>query len=878
MGSNDIPPPHVPSTYHATCTVLLGSAGFLWTLTYVLMTQQSLRDRTYPMPIFALAFNFAWEIVFALYVTETAQEKAVFGTWMALDIGLMYTIVKYGANEWKHAPIVGRHIGTILFGCVLWVSWALWAVCVWWLNLDDPVNPKAGKIYRGVIGPDTTELGYWTTALPQLVLSVQLLAQIVVRGHSGGASYSIWATRFFGSLTGQIMYYGYCSYVWPEAHGYFISHLSICIQVAWVLADLAYLFVLRGVKRSEVVLKDGRKIRGSEGKCGMEILDSDDDDLRKAIAMSLEEFSAATVPPACTNSVVGLQADPETSDDDDVRKVMALSLESNGKTASSNLPSMQAVNRPSNSQGLAGLDRKAMEQERLARLGKRKKPASPEPPSRTAKQKISHSSATDASQAKVAIDVSNSPIQYPRGAIKRTWAFKHPRTNDIRIEEVVQSSTLQVAILSAFDWDVDWIFTKIDPEKVKQIWIMNAKGKGLQDKWRQDAADQNVPNLKMHFPPMAGPTQNMHSKLMLLFHPTHLRIAVPTANFNKYDWGETNITPRTGKMEQAAVMENSVFLIDLPRLPAACRREDLTWFGKELLYYLEAQNLGETSKNAVEGLLRFDFTKTRHLAFVHSIGGRHGPGAHWTGLPSLSSSLRRMYPGKVTKMELDYATSSLGALTSEFLKQVFFSSCGIFPFRPRDVTEDVSVNVSDAVRFYFPSQSTVEHSTGGVECGGTNTLNQQHFASSKFPVEAMYDYKSTRPGVRGTDKPFAWAYIGSANLTESAWGAHSMGNKSQHKDEGAWWEEETMPLQKGDKVEIRNWECGIIVRVPDSSLMDLKLETGEVPPMSVFDQTLEIPFRFPGEPFGDSEKKPWFFRSRENIATVNKLEQARKKA
>lgn len=39
----------------------------------------------------------------------------------------------------------------------------------------------------------------------------------------------------------------------------------------------------------------------------------------------------------------------------------------------------------------------------------------------------------------------------------------------------------------------------------------------------------------------------MHSKLMLLSHPTHLRIVVPSANLVPYDWGETGIMENVRK-------------------------------------------------------------------------------------------------------------------------------------------------------------------------------------------------------------------------------------------------------------------------------------------------------------------------------------------
>jgi len=262
MGSNDIPPPHVPHSYHTICMLLLGTGGLLYTTTYILMTRQSLRDLTYAMPVISLAFNFAWEIVFALYVAESLPEQIIFVTWMVIDIGLVYTVVKYGENEWKHAPIVGQNIGKILGPMVLWLCWALWALCTWWVDVDNPVNPKAGKIHKGVEGIDTTELGFWTAIVAQVVLSWGLLAQIVVRGNSGGASYAIWTTRFLGSVAGLIGYYAYCWWVWPEAHEYFANPFAVCLSVTWVVADLAYLFILREVKRTEIVLKSGRKIRG----------------------------------------------------------------------------------------------------------------------------------------------------------------------------------------------------------------------------------------------------------------------------------------------------------------------------------------------------------------------------------------------------------------------------------------------------------------------------------------------------------------------------------------------------------------------------------------------------------------------------------------
>jgi hypothetical protein len=78
------------------------------------------------------------------------------------------------------------------------------------------------------------------------------------------------------------------------------------------------------------------------------------------------------------------------------------------------------------------------------------------------------------------------------------------------------------------------------------------------------------------------------------------------------DWGEVK------NAWQPGVMENSVFLVDLPRRTdgAAARKDRLTGFGRELVYFLEQQ---EVDRKVIDGVLKFDFSQTSHLAFVHSM-------------------------------------------------------------------------------------------------------------------------------------------------------------------------------------------------------------------------------------------------------------------
>lgn len=101
---------------------------------------------------------------------------------------------------------------------------------------------------------------------------------------------------------------------------------------------------------------------------------------------------------------------------------------------------------------------------------------------------------------------------------------------------------------------------------------------------------------------------NMHSKLQLLKYPRYIRIVVPTGNFVPYDWGETG------------VMENTVFLIDLPLKEdvgiTGSEPDKPTLFEEELCYFLRAQGLQES---LVKTLSKYDFSATSRYGFVHSM-------------------------------------------------------------------------------------------------------------------------------------------------------------------------------------------------------------------------------------------------------------------
>ncbi|KIW24688.1 uncharacterized protein PV07_10389 [Cladophialophora immunda] len=260
MGSNDIPPPHVPLHVVPLCNFFLQVGGGLWTVCYILYVRESLRSRSYGMPLFALALNFSWELVYALYVAESPLEKSVFTLWLLIDCGLVYGIVRYARYEWTHSPTVARHIGAIFTVMTAVATLGHWTFARWWI--ENEIGKKDGKFYRGVVGPDTTELGFWSAILCQCYLSAASLCQLMVRQHSGGVSWAIWSTRTAGSIIGFYLVYGWEWYFWREAHEYVVSPFAVFLWATSFICDFAYPCMLLCVQKTEKVLPDGRKEAG----------------------------------------------------------------------------------------------------------------------------------------------------------------------------------------------------------------------------------------------------------------------------------------------------------------------------------------------------------------------------------------------------------------------------------------------------------------------------------------------------------------------------------------------------------------------------------------------------------------------------------------
>lgn len=214
---------------------------------------------------------------------------------------------------------------------------------------------------------------------------------------------------------------------------------------------------------------------------------AEEEALRLAIALSLQSHASPTQ-----------QAIDISDDDDDGSSTASASSEdATQQTVPTPMQSQarsQSSSQPQSQFGSMMLDRRAMEQERLSRLAKRQRSAADDddddvvevpPPKKQAtrapaggniKTLGALTSASASTNRAGQSSSSNSNVPYPNPTVKRTWLRGTTRRGDeITIEEVFQKDKLELAVLSSFQWDEEWMLSKLDYTRTKILLLAFAR-------------------------------------------------------------------------------------------------------------------------------------------------------------------------------------------------------------------------------------------------------------------------------------------------------------------------------------------------------------------------------------------------------------------
>ncbi len=93
--------------------------GVAWTVVYVDAIRIGFRQRTYAIPVAALALNFAWEVVYTVQGFQDVDVQTfVTATWALADVVIVVTFFRFGRAELPGFVSRGLFVGwsVLLFG------------------------------------------------------------------------------------------------------------------------------------------------------------------------------------------------------------------------------------------------------------------------------------------------------------------------------------------------------------------------------------------------------------------------------------------------------------------------------------------------------------------------------------------------------------------------------------------------------------------------------------------------------------------------------------------------------------------------------------------------------------------------------------------
>lgn len=277
-------------------------------------------------------------------------------------------------------------------------------------------------------------------------------------------------------------------------------------------------------------------------------------------------------------------------------------------------------------------------------------------------------------------------------------------------------------------------------------------------------------NVTYFTPPLPISFGVHHSKILLLFYRTGIRVALTTANFISIDW----------------VWKNNVsYVQDFPRKTAASPPTSM--FEKDLVDYFRSY---ARSGLDVTELAQFDFSSAK-VILIPSVPGRHqGESLHKYGHMKLRRVLsEEVLPDKFAKAPITAQFSSIGNISETWLMNEIRTSFAAS--KNRHTGSGASASAASAslppMHLIWPTVSSVRDSLEGWHAGASLCCDSKNQKSFFRPLLHRWDGRAqdrdrAMPHIKSyvraaPDGEIAWILITSANLSNSAWGQMQLAGK-----------------------------------------------------------------------------------------------------
>ena len=217
-------------------------SGVCWTIVYLDGIRVGLRDKSYAIPFYALALNFAWELLYTIlgFRHQGPTVQNVFNAvWFTFDIGILYTYFRFGLKYFgsPYGPPVttggpDKSGPPAIAGRTGFIAWSI-------LGLITGFAVQYAFRREFGMGKGAT----YSAFSQNLLMSVLFIGMLAQRGSREGQSLTIAVNKWIGTLAPTILYGALGEGDFP--HG---SFLILTLGTFCSLFDVIYIWLLARIK------------------------------------------------------------------------------------------------------------------------------------------------------------------------------------------------------------------------------------------------------------------------------------------------------------------------------------------------------------------------------------------------------------------------------------------------------------------------------------------------------------------------------------------------------------------------------------------------------------------------------------------------------
>lgn len=195
--------------------------GIFWILAYYFIIFKGFKDKTFGMPLIALAGNISWEFIFSFVYPQVGEphgsmQLPVNITWFFLDVVILYQYIKYG-----HGDFIAK-----------------WPKLLFFPTIISSILVAFG-LELLIINEFKDSIGIYTAFGANLVISITFIQMFYSRNSLKGQSIIIAISKMLGTFFSYFMVQPYVPH----------SKLVIMLWLTCFLFDFTYCLLVLNMKK-----------------------------------------------------------------------------------------------------------------------------------------------------------------------------------------------------------------------------------------------------------------------------------------------------------------------------------------------------------------------------------------------------------------------------------------------------------------------------------------------------------------------------------------------------------------------------------------------------------------------------------------------------